>query len=125
MITLYRYTIRHGCNVSFGSRKHWDLSLERRVERNGAHTCIYGYTTAIRQIQTTRDNPDSWWSLNNVAGSVTIPTQLAESRYDIVWVSKYAYDDRIIRNTCIYKKIWSGFLLRGITRRLANILRLW
>src|SRR3954468_7258716 len=94
-MTLYRYTLRHDRNVSFGSRKHWDLSLERRVERNSAHTCIYGYTMAIRPIQTTRDNPDSWWSLNNIVGSVTIPTQLVESRYDIVWVSKYVYEERI------------------------------
>src|SRR3954462_9595381 len=90
-MTLYRYTLRHDRNVSSGSRKHWDLSLERRIERNSAHTCIYGYTMAIRPIQTTRNNPDSWWSLNNIVGSVKIPTQLAESGYDIVWVSKYVY----------------------------------
>src|SRR3954463_14651407 len=91
MMALCRYTIRHDRNVSFGLRKHCGLSLERRVERNSAHTCIYGYTMAIRPIQTTRDNPDSWWSLNNIVGSVMIPTQLAESGYDIVWVSKYVY----------------------------------
>src|SRR3954470_24684468 len=95
MITLYRYTLRHDRNVSSGLRKYWNLSLERRVERNSAHTCIHEYTMAIRPIQTTRNNPDSWWSLNNVAGSVTIPTQLAKSRYNIVWVSKYVYEDRI------------------------------
>ena len=51
------------------------------------------------------DNPDSWWSLNNVVSSITIPTQLAESGYDIVWVSKYVYKGRIIRRwirTSIY-----------------------
>src|SRR5436190_22003745 len=96
-MTLCQYMFRHDRNVSSGSRKHRDLSLERRVERNSTHTCTYGYATTIRPIQTTRDNPDSWWSLNNIAGSVTIPTQLAESRYDIVWVSKYVYKGRIIR----------------------------
>src|SRR3954464_14610154 len=80
---------------------------------------------AFCPIQTTRDNPDSWWSLNNIVGSVKIPTHLAESGYDIVWVSKYVYKvvssvDGYVRvytrrNTRIYKKIWSGFLLRGIT----------
>src|SRR3954471_21133972 len=97
MITLYRYTIRHGHNVSSGLRKHRGLSLERRVELNSVHTCTYGYMTAFHPIQTTRDDPNSWWSLNNIAGSVMIPTQLAESRYDIVWVSKYVYKSRIIR----------------------------
>src|SRR3954465_14265768 len=104
-MTLYRYTSHHDRNVSSGSRKHWDLSLERRVEQNSARTCNCGYMTAICPIQTTRDNPDSWWSLNNIAGSVMIPTQLAESRYDIVWVSKYVYKGRIIRRwirTSIY-----------------------
>src|SRR3954467_8057332 len=95
-MTLYRYTSRHDRNISFGSRKHWDLSLERRVERNSAHRCIYGYTTTIRPIQTTRDNPDSWWSLIGLADIVTIPAQLAKSRYDIVWVSKCVYKGRII-----------------------------
>src|SRR3954466_9357313 len=105
MIFLYRYMIRHGRNISSGSRKHWDLSLERRVELNSVHTCTYGYITAIRPIQTTGDNPDSWWSLNNIVGSLMIPTQLAESGYDIVWVSKYVYKGRIIRRwirTSIY-----------------------
>src|SRR3954462_11898828 len=92
---LCQYKSRHDRNASSGLRKHRDLSLERRVERNSAHTCIYGYTTMIRPIPTIRDNPDSWWSLNNIAGSVSIPTQLAESRYDTVWVSKYVYEDRI------------------------------
>src|SRR3954469_10756573 len=90
-MTLYRYTLRHDRSVSFGSRKHRDLSLERRVERNSVHTCTYGYATTIRPIQTIWDNPNSWWSLNNIVGSVKIPTQLAESGYDIVWVSKYVY----------------------------------
>src|SRR3954470_4518311 len=92
---LYRYTSRHDRNVSFGSRKHRGLSLERRVELNSVHTCTYGYITAICPIQTTRDNPVSWWLLNNIVGSVKIPTQLAESGYDIVSVSKYVYEDRI------------------------------
>src|SRR3954467_7513507 len=90
-MTLQQYTLRHGRNLSSGSRKHWDLSLARRDERNSAHTCTYGYATAICPIQTTRDSPDLWWSLNNIVGSVKIPTQLAESGYDIVWVSKYVY----------------------------------
>src|SRR3954470_24068652 len=104
-MSLCRYTLRHERDVVPGSRRHCGLCLERRVEWNSMHTCTYGYATAIRPIQTTRDNPDSWWSLNNIAGSVTIPAQLAESRYDIVWVSKYVYKDRIIRRwlrTSIY-----------------------
>src|SRR5436189_572561 len=96
MMTLCQYTIRHDRNVSFRLRKHCGLSLKKYVKRNSAHRCIYGYTMAIRPIQTTRDNPDSWWSLDNIAGSVTIPAQLAESRYDIVWVSKCVHEDRII-----------------------------
>src|SRR3954467_10877531 len=96
-MSLHQYTSRHDRNVSSGSSKHWDLSLERRVELNSAHTCTYGYTTVIYQIQTTRDDPDSWWPLNNIAGSVMIPTQLAKSGYDIVWVSKYVYKGRIVR----------------------------
>src|SRR4051812_22714690 len=117
MITLYRYTLRHNRNVSFGSRKHWDLSLERRAERNSAHTCTYGYATTIHPIQTTRDDPDSWWSLNNIAGSDMIPKQLAESRYDIVWVSKYVYKSRIIRRwirTSIYAKKYAYIIKKNL-----------
>src|SRR4051812_21114834 len=107
---LYRYTSRHDRNVSSGSRKHWDLSLERRVELDSVHTCTYGYMTAICPIQTTRDNLDSWWSLNNIVGSVKIPTQLAESGYDIVWVSKYVY--KVVSSVDGYVRVYT----RGNTR---------
>src|SRR4051812_49037849 len=97
MMILGRYTFHYGRNVFSGSRKHCGLSLERRVERTSAHTYIYGYMTAFHSIQTTRGNSDSWWSLNNIAGSVTNPMQLAKSRYNIVWVLKYMHETRIIR----------------------------
>src|SRR5436190_24044077 len=97
MITLCRYTIRHGHKVSSGSRKYCGLSLERRVERESAHACIQGYTTAFRSIQTTWGNPDSRWSLINVVDLITNPMQLTESRYDIVWVTKCMPKARIIR----------------------------
>ena len=58
----------------------------------------------IRPIQTTRDNPDSWWSLNNIVGSVKIPTQLAESGYDIVWVSKYVY--KVVSSVDEYVRVY-------------------
>src|SRR3954470_10309940 len=102
---LYRYTSRHDRNVSFGSRKHRGLSLERRVELNSVHTCTYGYMTVICPIQTTRDNPDSWWSLNNIVGSVIIPTQLAESGYNIVWISKYVY--KVVSSVDEYVRVYT------------------
>src|SRR3954464_4806401 len=103
-MVLYRYTSRHDRNVSSGSRKHCGLSLERRVELNSVHTCTYGYTMTFRPIQTTWDNPDSWWSLNNVVGSIKIPTQLAESGYDIVWVSKYVY--KVVSSVDEYVRVY-------------------
>src|SRR4051812_8622580 len=59
---------------------------------------------AIRPIHTTRDNPDLWWSLNNIGASVMIPTQLAESGYDIVWVSKYVY--KVVSSVDEYVRVY-------------------
>src|SRR3954470_6752101 len=116
---LYRYTSRHDRNVSFGSRKHRGLSLERRVERNSAHTCTYGYITAICPIQTTRNNLDSWWSLNNIVGSVSIPTQLAESRYDIVWVSKYVY--KVVSSVDEYVRVYIRVEIRVYYKKKSGL----
>src|SRR4051812_37975433 len=92
--------------------------------------------TVICPIQTTRNNPDSCWSLINIVGSVSIPTQLAESGYDIVWISKYVYKvvssvDGYVRvytrrNTRIYSKknlVWifvSG-VLQEINKRIPKL----
>src|SRR3954469_10488434 len=59
---------------------------------------------AIRPIQTTQGNPDSWWLVSNVVGSVMIPTQLVESGYDIVWVSKYVY--KVVSSVDEYVRVY-------------------
>src|SRR5436189_2919842 len=88
----------------FRIEKTLKLGLERRVELNSVHTCTNGYMIAFCLTQTPRDNPDSWWSLNNIVGSVKIPTQLAESGYDIVWVSKYVY--KVVSSVDEYVRVY-------------------
>src|SRR5947208_2917819 len=95
-MTPCNYIFRHGRNVSFGLTKHRGLSLEKRVKRSRAHTCTYGPMLAISSLQTTRDNHDSRWLLIIVASSITIPVQLAESRNEVVRVSKCEYQIRYI-----------------------------
>src|SRR5947208_8823114 len=64
----------------------------------------------FRPIQTTWDNPDSWWSLNNIVGSVKIPMQLAESGYDIVWVSKHVY--KVVSSVDEYVRVYIRIEIR-------------
>src|SRR3954467_7191311 len=77
----------------------------------------------FRPIQTTWDNPDSWWSLNNVVGSVKIPTQLAESGYDIVWVSKYVY--KVVSSVDEYVKVYIRVEIRVYNNKKKSGLDFW